>query len=171
MNDSPIQPVMPNEKVKDLVTCLLAAFEVNNQDEIIANCDSAYTDTAAFIKANDLDWLPDQNPKAVLNFALPGEITHWMVYGDKIDEIHEKLMDQLDEDLPPFPHDLKLDTPAYFKWLDNTLLEKETGLELIEIGESFSDELQVLFVKREHTARILSLATALGTHCSRTAQL
>jgi hypothetical protein len=155
------------EKIKELVERLLAAFEVTNQDEIIANCTQAFFDTEAFIKANDLNWLPDHSPVEVLNFALPGEITHWMVYGDKIDEIHEKLADQLEEGFPGFPYALELDTPGYFKWLEKQLAEKETGLTLIEIGNSFSDELQVLFVNTEEATRILSLSGELNVRCRR----
>lgn len=156
------------EQIKELVELLLSAFEVNDLQAIIDNCIKAYTQTTTFITENDLSWLPDHSPTAVLNFALPGEITHWMVYGDKLDEIHEKLADQLDDEFPAFPYEYGFTAAAYFKWLDTQLLEKETGLELIKTGNSFSDELQVIFVQRSNTSRIIELANKLQIHCSRT---
>ena len=159
------------EKIKTLVELLLAAFDVNHPEEIIGNCIKAYTDTETFIAENDLSWLPDHSPTAVLNFALPGEITHWMVYGDKIDELHARLAEQLEDDFPGFPQEKKFTSPEYFTWLDEQLLANENELELMEVGNSFSDEWQVLFVRRENSSSILELATALNIHCARTVDL
>ena len=78
----------------------------------------------------------------------------------KLDELHERISESFDEPLPPFPSNRKdFWSEDYFEWLDETVGAR--GFEVLMLPDVFEDELAAIVVKREDTARILSLAEEL----------
>lgn len=155
------------EKVKELITLLLADFELENEDEIIANLALAKENPSEYLKENDAEWLEEFAPEDALQFAITNEIYDFIIVGDKIDEIHEMIVDEFEGDFPEYPYELKLNTQEYLEWVSKQLDENYPDLELIEFGDSFSDSIQLLLVLKEDVARIKELASEFDIRCNR----
>lgn len=155
------------EKVKKLITLLLADFELENEDEIIANLTLAKENPSEYLKENDAEWLEEFAPEDALQFAITNEIYDFIIVGDKIDEIHELIVDEFEGDFPEYPYELKLNTQEYLEWVSNQLDENYPDLELIEFGDSFSDSIQLLLVLKKDVGRIKELAAEFDIRCNR----
>lgn len=155
------------EKVKELIKLLLADFELENEDEIIANLTLAKENPTEYLKENDAEWLEEFAPDDALQFAITNEIYDFIIVGDKIDEIHEIIVDEFEGDFPEYPYELKLNTQEYLEWVSKQLDENYPDLELIEFGDSFSDSIQLLLVLKKDVARIKELSSEFDIRCNR----
>lgn len=132
----------------------------------------ALTVCAAAVNAADdnenLDWVDD--PIERRQIAVMGELSGWVAIGDKVDELHELISDGFQDPLPPYPyHDDKRDFPpsAYFRWLDDLLVQRGPGYELLLWDNSYDENLYALTVRRADMQRILDLSEAFGFTPSR----
>ena len=155
------------EKTKELIKLLLADFELENEDEIIANLTLAKENPTEYLKENDAEWLEEFAPEDALQFAIINEIYDFIIVGDKIDEIHEMFVDEFEGDFPEYPYELKLNTQEYLEWVSKQLDENYPDLELIEFGDSFSDSIQLLLVLKKDVTRIKELASEFDIRCNR----
>lgn len=159
------------DKIKELITLLLADFELENEEEIITNLTLAKENPTEYLKENDAEWLEEFAPEDALQFAITNEIYDFIIVGDKIDEIHELIVDEFEGDFPEYPYDLKLNTQEYLEWVSKEIDETYPDLELIEFGNSFGDSIQLLLVLKKDVARIKELASEFNIRCNKTDEI
>jgi hypothetical protein len=159
------------DKIKELINLLLADFEIENEEEILANFKLVVENPDKYILENDASWITDLGPESLIQFALYNEIGEFMITGDKIDEIHEVIVDELEGDFPPYPYEKKLNATDYIEWVSQQLDQEYPDLELIEIGDSFGDNIQLMLVYKEDVSRIKALCEELGIRCNRAAEI
>ena len=159
------------DKIKELITLLLADFELENEEEIFANLTLAQENPNEYLKENDAEWLEEFAPEDALQFAITNEIYDFILVGDKIDEIHELIVDEFEGDFPEYPYELKLNTQEYLEWVSKQIDENYPDLELIEFGDSFSDAIQLLLVLKKDVARIKELASEFNIRCNKTDEI
>lgn len=159
------------DRIKELITLLLADFELENEEEIIANLTLAKENPTEYLKENDAEWLEEFAPEDTLQFAITNEIYDFIIVGDKIDEIHELIVDEFEGDFPEYPYELKLNTQEYLEWVSNQIDENYPDLELIEFGDSFGDSIQLLLVLKKDVARIKELASEFNIRCNKTDEI
>ena len=155
------------DKIKELIKLLLADFELENEEEIFENLALAKENPKEYLKENDAEWLEEYAPEDALQFAITNEIYEFIIVGDKIDEIHELIVEEFEGDFPEYPYDLKLNTQEYLEWVSKQIDENYPELELIEFGDSFGDSIQLMLVLKEDVARIKELASEFGIRCNR----
>jgi len=151
--------------IKKLVELISDGYEVENINDIISNLENAIHHPRDYAEKNDLLWLYDENDinSLSLDFIIPLELNEIIITGDKIDEIHDQIVD-LKEELPEFPFEEKETAKEYFIWLDNIL--SETGDEILEIGRSFGDDLTLFLVYKKDTDEIIKICQQLNLKCS-----
>lgn len=159
------------DRIKELITLLLADFELENEEEIIANLTLAKENPTEYLKENDAEWLEEFAPEDALQFAITNEIYDFIIVGDKIDEIHELIVDEFEGDFPEYPYELKLNTQEYLEWVSKQIDENYPDLELIEFGDSFGDSIQLLLVLKKDVARIKELASEFNIRCNKTDEI
>lgn len=111
----------------------------------------------------DYDWLEEASERR--HVAVPGVLSDWVAIGDKVDELHEIIIDGFSEALPayPYPEDKSDFTPPmYFRWLDEVLAAHGRGYELLLWDNGYDDNLYAFAVQRADTQRILDLSGELG---------
>lgn len=159
------------DRIKELITLLLADFELENEEEIIANLTLAKENPTEYLKENDAEWLEEFAPEDALQFAITNEIYDFIIVGDKIDEIHELIVDEFEGDFPEYPYELKLNTQEYLEWVSKQIDENYPDLELIEFGDSFGDSIQLLLVLKKDVARIKEMASEFNIRCNKTDEI
>lgn len=159
------------EKIKELIKLLLADFELENEEEIIENLKLAKENPEEYLKENDAEWLQEFAPEDALQFAITNEIFDFIIIGDKIDEIHELIVDEFEGDFPEYPYELKLNTTDYLQWVSKQIDENYPELELIEFGDSFGDSIQLMLVLKEDVARIKELCAEFNIRCNTTDEI
>jgi hypothetical protein len=114
----------------------------------------------------EFDWIDDAEQARA--FAIYDQLGDFIAESDKIDELHEQMVEWFASPLPPFPHDdeaVQQSSFAYFRWLDAQLAARapeEGGYQLLSLELGLDDMLRVLLVWRRDVTRILELATAQG---------
>ena len=159
------------DKIKELIMLLLADFELENEEEILANLTLAIENPKEYLKENDAEWLEEFAPDDALQFAITNEIYDFIIVGDKIDEIHELIVEEFEGDFPEYPYELKLNTQEYLEWVSKQIDENYPDLELIEFGDSFGDSIQLLLVLKKDVARIKELASEFNIRCNKTDEI
>lgn len=159
------------DKIKELIKLLLADFELENEEEIFANLTLAQENPKEYLKENDAEWLQEYAPEDTLQFAITNEIFEFIIIGDKIDEIHELIVDEFEGDFPEYPYDLKLNTQEYLEWVSKQIDENYPDLELIEFGDSFGDSIQLMLVLKNDVPRIKELCTTFNIRCNKTHEI
>jgi hypothetical protein len=153
------------EKVSRFIKLLLNAYEVENIQKIITECEFCYSNSEGYLKKNEADWLLDIKNDGAFEFCVTNEIFDYLIVGDKIDEIHELLEDEIDEE---FPYEFSKNVSGYFKWVDNLLDKNNPQLSFVEIGDSYSDNLQLILICKEDMAEIKELCLELHVHFEET---
>ena len=161
------------EKIEELINLLLADFELeeNEQEEILINLGGFLNDQKAYLVENDAEWILEVASESTLQFAISNEISDFLIVGDKIDEIHELIVEEFEDDFPSFPYEKKFNAADYIEWVSKELAENYPELELIEFGDSFGDSIQLLFVLGKDTKRIKELCNELNIRCNRTDEI
>lgn len=111
------------------------------------------------------DWMLDLEPEVIRQLTVEMALIDYVVIGDKIDELHERISDEFAEPLDAFPDrgdGEKLLAADYFAWLDTVLAACSPSWELVSWENDLDDNLHVLIVRRSDTDRILSLAATAG---------
>lgn len=159
------------DKIKELIHLLLADFELENEEEIFTNLTLAQENPTEYLKENDAEWLQEFAPEDALQFAITNEIYDFIIVGDKIDEIHELIVEEFEGDFPEYPYELKLNTQEYLEWVSKQIDENYSDLELIEFGDSFGDSIQLMLVLKKDVARIKELASGFNIRCNTTDEI
>jgi len=156
------------EKIKELINLLLADFELeqNEQEEILINLGGFLNDQKAYLVENDAEWILEVASESTLQFAIANEINDFLIIGDKIDEIHELIVEEFEDDFPEFPYEKKFNAADYIGWVSKELEENYPELELIEFGDSFGDSIQLMFVLGKDLKRIKELCEELNIRCN-----
>lgn len=157
------------DKIKELIYLLLADFELEEDDEqeILINLGSFLNDQKAYLVENDAEWILDVASESTLQFAIANEISEFIITGDKIDEIHEVIVEEFEGDFADYPYEKKFNATEYIEWVSKELSENYPDLELIEFGDSFGDNIQLLFVLGKDVKRIKELCEELNIRCNR----
>lgn len=155
------------EKIKELVTLLLADFDLENETEIWQSLQQAVDNPKQYLEDNEAEWLLEADPDGIVQFAVSNEIGEFMIIGDKIDEIHELIVDELEGDLVSYPYEKKLNAADYIEWVTAEIKKEYPDLELIEIGDSYGDDIQLMLVYGEDVPRIKQLCEELNIRCNR----
>ncbi len=103
---------------------------------------------------------------ASLKFALANHCAT----GDKLDELHEQVVEMFGGELPDFPvSSPKMTTPDYFRWLDTNLTNwsEDGGYEALSLDGHGGEDLCLFAVRRQDTDRVLHLAQTLGLRIER----
>ena len=146
-------------------------FELENEEEIFTNLTLAQENPTEYLKENDTEWLEEFAPEDALQFAITNEIYDFIIVGDKIDEIHELIVEEFEGDFPEYPYELKLNTQEYLEWVSKQIDENYPDLELIEFGDSFGDSIQLMLVLKKDVARIKELASGFNIRCNTTDEI
>ncbi|WP_296148912.1 hypothetical protein [uncultured Flavobacterium sp.] len=157
------------DKIKELIRLLLADFELEEEDEqeILINLGGFLNDQKAYLIENDAEWILDVASESTLQFAISNEISEFIITGDKIDEIHEVIVEEFEGDFTEFPYEKKFNAAEYIEWVSKELSENYPDLELIEFGDSFGDSIQLMFVLGKDVKRIKELCEELNIRCNR----
>lgn len=155
------------DKIKELIELLLADFEIEDKEEILINLGGMLNNPKAYLEENDAAWVLEADPEGVLQFAIANEIGEFMIIGDKIDEIHELIVEELEDDFPPYPYEKKFNAADYIEWVSGEIKKEYPELELIEIGDSFGDNIQLMLVLGDDVDRIKELCDELNIRCNR----
>lgn len=100
------------------------------------------------------------DPTGVLAFIIFIELEDYFAVSDTVDELYEQVTDAFEQPLlPDYPYDdNNFQTIAdFFKWVDQQLLIHHPKYCLINFGESYTHDFQVVLVHRSTTQEILSL--------------
>jgi len=161
------------DKIEELINLLLADFELeeNEQEEILINLGGFLNDQKAYLVENDAEWILEVASESTLQFAISNEISDFLIVGDKIDEIHELIVEEFEDDFASFPYEKKFNAADYIEWISKELEENYPELELIEFGDSFGDSIQLLFVLEKDTKRIKELCNELNIRCNSTDEI
>ncbi|CAD0218907.1 hypothetical protein [Chryseobacterium sp. JV274] len=158
---------MREEKIEQLITLLLEGYDVENKEEMISNCSLCYVNPAQYIKDNDAEWVIESNEDGAFEFSVTNELFDFLIRGDKIDEIHELIDESLNNLIGDFPIGIRY-AGDYFKWLQPILNQEDPPLEVIELADSYSDELQLIIVEKHNVESISKLCQELRVHFKRT---
>lgn len=121
-----------------------------------------------YLNEEEHGWLLDCGA-SMTEVALTEAIQQELCRSDKADELYEQISEQLKEPLPAAPPHYRY-LREYLELLDAELQGRGPqpgGYELLECGDSYSDELQVVLVFRKDTPRLLQLGQQLGIHIAR----
>jgi len=121
-----------------------------------------------YLNEEEHGWLRDCGA-SMTEVALTEAIQQELCRSDKADELYEQVSEQFSDPLPAAPASCRY-LHEYLRLLDDALQQRGPqpgGYELLEFGDSYSDELQVLVVFRKDTARILELGQQLSIHVVR----
>lgn len=121
-----------------------------------------------YLNEEEHGWLLDCGA-LMTEVALTEVIQQELCRSDKADELYEQISEQFSEPLPAAPPHYRY-LHEYLGLLDAELQRRGPqpgGYELLEFGDSYSDELQVLLVFRKDTARLLKLGQQFGIHLAR----
>lgn len=95
--------------------------------------------------------------------AVTNAVSDWLCIGDKADELYEQISDNFGDPLPTPPAGMRY-LHEYLRLADEELRQRGSqpgGYELLELADSYGDELQVVIVFRKDTPRILELGQQL----------
>lgn len=161
------------DKIKELINLLLADFELeeDEQQEILINLGGFLNDQKAYLVENDAEWILEIASESTLQYAISNEINDFLIVGDKIDEIHELIVEEFEDDFPEFPYDKKFNAAEYIEWVSKELSENYPELELIEFGDSFGDSIQLIFVLGKDVKRIKELCGELSIRCNSASEI
>ncbi|AZA76794.1 hypothetical protein EG347_04315 [Chryseobacterium sp. G0186] len=160
---------MIEEKIERLIHLLLEGYDVSNKEEIISNCSFCYRNPHQYIINNDAEWVIDSNKDGAFEFSVTNELFDFLIRGDKIDEVHELIDESLDNLLGDFPIGIKY-APDYFAWLQPKLDLEDPPLEVIELADSYSDELQLMIIEKHNLESISKLCQELMVNFRRTTE-
>ncbi|TYZ13358.1 hypothetical protein FY528_02815 [Hymenobacter lutimineralis] len=121
-----------------------------------------------YLNEEEHSWLLDCGA-SMTEVALSEVLEQELCRSDKADELYEQISEQFREPLPAAPPHYRY-LREYLQLLDAELQQRGPqpgGYELLEFGDSYSDELQVLLVFRKDTPRLLELGQQLGIHIAR----
>ena len=149
------------KKIEQLINLLLEGYDVPNKEEIIANCTFCYSNASEYLKRNDAEWIIESDEDDAFEYSIMNELFDFLLRGDKIDEVHELIDESLDNSIGDFPTDVRY-TAEYFAWLQPKLNQKNPPLEIIEIADSYSDELQLIIVEKNNVDDIAILCHELN---------
>jgi|GEM_PF-946040 len=162
-----LPPDVAEPLLTEYVQLLTDALEPDEVAQGVARVLLAYTDPdryfAEYLDEEEDGWLLDAGVSLV-QAALTDVVWHELCISDKIDELYEQLQDSFEPPLPPAPAGLRY-AADYFRWLDELLRARGPqpgGYQLLEFGDSLSDEVQVIVVRRADTPRLLDLARQFG---------
>ncbi|GEN68659.1 hypothetical protein [Chryseobacterium rhizosphaerae] len=158
---------MVEEKIEKFIDLLLEGYDVANKQEIISNCFFSYTNPAQYIADNEAEWVIESDEDGAFEFSVTNELFSFLIRGDKIDEVHELIDESLNNIIGDFPMGVKY-VSDYFAWLQPRLDQENPPLEIIELADSYSDELQVMIVEKHNVENISKLCQELKVHFKRT---
>ncbi|MCS4304717.1 hypothetical protein [Chryseobacterium sp. BIGb0232] len=158
---------MAEEKIEQLINLLLEGYDISNKEEIISNCSFCYTNPDQYIANNEAEWVIEGDEDGAFEFSVTNELFNFLIRGDKIDEVHELIDESLNNALGDFPAGIRY-APDYFVWLQPKLNQEEPPLEVIELADSYSDELQLIIIEKHNLESISKLCQELRVHFRRT---
>jgi len=162
------------DKIKELLQLLLADFELEDddeQEEMLINLGGFLNDQKAYLIENDAEWVLEADPGHTLQFAIANEISEFLIIGDKIDEIHELIVEEFEGDFPEYPYEKKFNATEYIEWFTEELATNYPTLELIEFGDSLSDSIQLILVLKDDVDRIEELCNELNIRFNKAANI
>ncbi|MGU3375579.1 hypothetical protein [Chryseobacterium sp. M5A1_1a] len=158
---------MAEEKIEQLINLLLEGYEVSNKEEIISNCSFCYANPHQYITNNEAEWVIESDEDGAFEFSVSNELFSFLIRGDKIDEVHELIDESLNNILGDFPIGIRY-VLDYFAWLQPKLDQENPSLEVIELADSYSDELQLMIVEKHNVVDISKLCQELMINFRRT---
>ncbi len=104
------------------------------------------------------------DPQGVTAFVIFIELEDYFAISDTVDELHEQIMAAFETPmLPDFPYENDFETLGdYFAWLDGQLSIHHPRYQLIQFGQSYTHDFQVILVYRADVERVLELCQQLG---------
>ncbi|HEY9281105.1 MAG TPA: hypothetical protein VIP51_13615 [Eoetvoesiella sp.] len=104
------------------------------------------------------------DPQGVLAFIIFIELEDYFASADTVDELYEQITEAFETPaLPEYPYDNNSFeiVSDYYQWLDQQLLVHHPKYRLINFGQSYSNDFQVILVYRDDAQHILRLCEQL----------
>ncbi|KAA0888537.1 hypothetical protein [Pusillimonas sp. ANT_WB101] len=104
------------------------------------------------------------DPSGVLAFIVFIELEDYFAVSDTVDELYEQVIDAFEQPLlPDYPYDDNNFNTIndFFKWVDQQLQTHHPKYCLINFGESYTHDFQVVLVHRSEVTEILALCSQL----------
>ena len=159
-------------EIKELIDLLLFDFDEDDKIEVAERLNFANENPKKYLDEENNLWVLEVTNN-ILPFALVSLTTNYLDYfiSDKIDELYEQIEEVLPEDFPEYPNQDYWDTEELFEWLDQTLVSKKVNLELVALGSNFDDNMEMVFVNRNSTIRIIELSQKLKINCTKATEM
>ncbi|HEY9573896.1 MAG TPA: hypothetical protein VIR76_12355 [Pusillimonas sp.] len=155
------------------LTTLLGMLACGDLDEheigrIVDVCVQAQKQPAQTLRENygaDAAKVAEYDPDGVSAFIVFVELEDYFAVADTVDELYEQVVEAFEQPaLPDYPYDNNnfQAIPDFYRWVDAQLLAHHAKYCLIEFGQSYTSDLQVVLVYREQMDDILALCKELG---------
>lgn len=106
-------------------------------------------------------------PAEVVTFILGVELEDYLIVANTVDELWEETIDCFENpQLAEFPYDDMPfdDVEGFYNWADAQLLAHHANYALIEFGQHYNYEFQLVLVKRDKLDQVIDLCRKLGIH-------
>jgi hypothetical protein len=155
------------------LTALIGQLSCGDLDEhetrrIVQACVAARDDadhTLTQLYGTDAAKVAQYDPAGVTAFILFVELEDYFAVADTVDELYEEIVAAFERPaLPEYPYDNNdFESVAdFYRWVDEGLQRHHDKYCLIEFGESYTNDFQVVLVHRDTVHQTLELCRALG---------
>lgn len=106
-------------------------------------------------------------PDEVTAFILGVELEDYLIVANTVDELWEETIDCFENpQLADFPYDDMPfeDIEGFYHWADDQLQAHHPDYALIEFGQHYSFEFQLILIRRNAVETVVSLCQGLGIH-------
>lgn len=168
----------PTEEYENKLGTLIGLLSCGDLDEhetqrIVQACVAACRDAPKTLRefyGADAAKVAQYDPAGVIAFVLFVELEDYFAVADTVDELYEQVVDAFEHPaLPEYPYDDNdfQSIPDFYQWVDEQLLRHHDKYCLIEFGESYTNDFQVILVHRATVDRTLDLCRELELHAAR----
>lgn len=148
-------------------------LDEHETQRIVQACVAARRDPAKTLRelyGADAAKVAQYDPEGVAAFIVFVELEDYFAVADTVDELYEQVIDAFEQPaLPDYPYDDNdfQSVPDFYRWVDEQLLRHHEKYCLIEFGESYANDFQVILVHRATVGQTLDLCRELGLHAAR----
>jgi hypothetical protein len=162
-----------NSQYANQLTALIGLLSCGDLDEhetrrIVQSCVAVRSDPGESLRrlyGPDAAKVAQYDPDGVIAFIVFVELEDYFAVADTVDELYEQIVDAFEKPaLPEYPYDENdFDgVPDFYRWVDEQLQRHHGKYCLIEFGQSYTHDFQVVLVHRATVHQTLELCQALN---------
>jgi hypothetical protein len=171
------EPILDYESKLSSLVSLLSCQDLDEHETrgIVQTCLQARHDPAATLRERygaDAAKVAQYDAAGVIAFILFIELEDYFAVADTVDELYEQVVDAFEQPaLPEYPYDDNdfQSIADFYQWVDEQLLRHHDKYSLIEFGESYTNDFQVVLIHRATVDTTLALCQELGLRAARCA--